>query len=84
MTTGAKTVFRLPAGQTACEPVFAADPQGAGEADGYILSFIHAEHDERGRFIALDARDLAAGPVAQVSLPRRVPAGLHGSWMPRT
>lgn len=84
MTTGAKTVFRLPAGQTACEPVFAADPQGAGEADGYILSFIHAEHDERGRFIVLDARDLAAGPVAQVNLPRRVPAGLHGSWMPRT
>lgn len=82
MDTGARTVYRLPAGQTACEPVFAADPDGAGEADGYILSFVHTEHDDRGRFIALDARDLAAGPVAQVRLPRRVPAGLHGSWMP--
>lgn len=80
--TGAKTVYRLPAGQTACEPVFAADPAGAGEADGYILSFVHAEDDPGGRFIVLDARDLAAGPVAQVRLPRRVPAGLHGSWMP--
>ncbi|WP_409558302.1 carotenoid oxygenase family protein [Achromobacter animicus] len=30
----------------------------------------------------LDARDLATGPVARVRLPRRVPAGLHGSWMP--
>jgi len=80
--TGAKTVYRLPAGQTACEPVFAADPAGAGEADGYILSFVHAEDDAGGRFIVLDARDLAAGPVAQVRLPRRVPAGLHGSWMP--
>ncbi|WGJ92444.1 carotenoid oxygenase family protein [Achromobacter mucicolens] len=82
LQTGEKSVFRLPAGQTACEPVFAADPAGAGEADGYILSFVHAENDTGGRFIVLDARDLAAGPVAQVRLPRRVPAGLHGTWMP--
>ena len=27
-------------------------------------------------------RDLASGPVATVLLPRRVPAGLHGSWTP--
>ena len=31
---------------------------------------------------AFDARDLAAGPVARVHLPQRVPAGFHGNWMP--
>jgi carotenoid cleavage dioxygenase len=30
----------------------------------------------------IDARDLAAGPVARVHLPQRVPAGFHGNWMP--
>ncbi|WMD21321.1 carotenoid oxygenase family protein [Achromobacter seleniivolatilans] len=82
MGTGAKTVFRLPDGQTACEPVFAADPQGSREEDGYILSFVQANNDNHGEFIVLDARDIAAGPVARVHLPRRVPAGLHGSWLP--
>nr|WP_325101080.1 carotenoid oxygenase family protein [Paraburkholderia kururiensis] len=29
----------------------------------------------------LDARDLAAGPVATVHLPTRIPAGFHGAWL---
>ena len=30
----------------------------------------------------LDATDVAAGPVAQVHIPVRVPAGFHGTWLP--
>jgi carotenoid cleavage dioxygenase len=30
----------------------------------------------------MDATDVSAGPVARVILPRRVPAGFHGSWIP--
>ena len=30
----------------------------------------------------IDAEDFAARPVAVVQLPRRVPAGLHGTWLP--
>ncbi|WP_179283353.1 carotenoid oxygenase family protein [Bordetella genomosp. 9] len=82
LDTGEKVVHRFPPGQTVCEPVFVADPAGGGEADGYILSFVHVEGDERGHFVILDARNLAAEPVATVMLPRRVPAGLHGSWTP--
>jgi carotenoid cleavage dioxygenase len=79
--TGARTVYRLPPGQTACEPVFAPEPGSAREEDGYILSFIHDEGKPGGEFIVLDARALDQGPVARVMLPRRVPGGLHGSWM---
>jgi carotenoid cleavage dioxygenase len=32
--------------------------------------------------VVLDARDVAAGPVATVALPQRVPFGFHGNWMP--
>ena len=29
-----------------------------------------------------DARDLGAPPVATIEMPRRVPFGFHGNWMP--
>ncbi|MBP8537230.1 carotenoid oxygenase family protein [Streptomyces sp. MK37H] len=35
-----------------------------------------------GTLIVLDARDITAAPVATVDLPHRVPAGIHGSWIP--
>lgn len=80
--TGARQQYLLPPGVTVCEPVFAADPGGSAEDDGYILAFTHCEGSEHGQFLVLDARTLDKGPIATVSLPRRVPAGLHGSWTP--
>ncbi|WP_082987953.1 carotenoid oxygenase family protein [Bordetella bronchialis] len=82
LQTGERTVHRFGPGMTICEPLFAADPDGAGEADGYILTFVHDAASRAGQFVILDARRLDAGPVAVVELPRRVPAGLHGSWIP--
>ena len=79
---GTKVVHLFPAGQTVCEPVFIADPQGKNEADGFILSFVHDVSTQAGLFVILDARHLDAPPLATVQLPRRVPAGLHGSWIP--
>ncbi|MFW0797515.1 carotenoid oxygenase family protein [Gordonia sp. CPCC 205515] len=38
--------------------------------------------DLRSRFYVLTAEDPSAGPVATVDLPIRVPAGLHGTWLP--
>ena len=36
----------------------------------------------RSDFVVLAAGDIAAGPIATVELPLRVPSGLHGSWFP--
>ncbi|WP_030176047.1 carotenoid oxygenase family protein [Kitasatospora arboriphila] len=39
--------------------------------------------DMCSRFYLLAADDPAAGPVATITLPIRVPAGLHGTWLPQ-
>lgn len=82
LSTGRKAVHQFPGGVTVCEPVFVADPAGRSEEDGFILTFAHDKASEAGSFQILDARNLAGEPLAVLHLPRRVPAGLHGSWIP--
>jgi carotenoid cleavage dioxygenase len=64
------------------EAVFAADPDGSDELDGWLLVFATDKATETTDLCILDARDLAGGPVARVHLPQRVPSGFHGNWMP--
>ena len=64
------------------EPVFAADPDGTAENDGWILNYVTDLAAGTTEFVVLDAHDIAAGPIASVALPRRVPFGFHGNWMP--
>lgn len=64
------------------EAVFAADPAGHEENDGWLLNFVTDLSDDSSEFVVLDARDITAGPVARVPLRRRVPFGFHGNWMP--
>ncbi len=82
LTTGKKVIHNFPAGSTVCEPVFVADPHGKVEEDGFIFTFVHDANSPAGSFVILDARNLSAAPLAVVPLPRRVPAGLHGNWVP--
>ncbi|NDK88153.1 carotenoid oxygenase family protein [Gordonia desulfuricans] len=59
------------------EPIFIPS------ADGDLWGAIGTDPESmRSRFYLLAADDPAAGPVATVDLPIRVPAGLHGAWLP--
>jgi carotenoid cleavage dioxygenase len=57
---------------------------GGGDADddGWLLCFVHDEATAATDFVVLDATDVAAGPVASVHLPQRVPYGFHAAWIP--
>jgi carotenoid cleavage dioxygenase-like enzyme len=82
LVTGSKTVHQLAPGLTVSEPVFVADPHGRREEDGFIVTFVHELGSSAGRFVILDARQLDREPLAVIELPRRIPAGLHGAWIP--
>ena len=67
------------------ENVFAPDPDGSAEDDGWIINSIHDDADGgQSSIVVLDARDLAAGPVARVLIPQRMPFGFHANWFPAT
>jgi carotenoid cleavage dioxygenase-like enzyme len=77
LVEGTETIRRFP-GRVSGEPVFAADPDGTAEDDGWILTFVG--DDDTSTLAVLDAHDLRV--VAEVELARRVPFGFHGSWLP--
>ncbi len=64
------------------EVVFVADADGAGEAEGWLLTFAYDRTTDTSHLAILDAQDVEAGPVARVHLPVRVPFGFHGLWLP--
>ncbi len=78
---GARTSHVFPVGHVPGEPVFVPADGATSEDDGYLMTYVHDEATDRSHLTILDASDMAAEPVAQVMLPRRVPAGFHGSWV---
>ncbi|GGT05851.1 carotenoid oxygenase family protein [Nonomuraea spiralis] len=74
---------RLEPGTYIGEAVFVPAVSGPrGEDDGWLLSIATRHDGSASRLLVLDASNLAAPPVAAVDLPRAVPAGFHGSWIP--
>ncbi|MBW8483884.1 carotenoid oxygenase family protein [Actinomadura parmotrematis] len=61
------------------EAVFVPAATG-GEDAGWLLSLVSDRTGGPAELLVLDAGDLAHR--ATVHLPRRVPAGFHGSWIP--
>lgn len=66
------------------EAVFAADPAGSAEDEGYLMAYVHDPERGAADLVVLSAQDFTGPPVARVHLPVRVPLGLHGSWIPDT
>lgn len=65
------------------EAVFAPDPAGTAEDDGWIVTSFHDDDRGQSEVIVLDARDIEAGPIARVRTPQRMPFGFHANWFPQ-
>ena len=69
-------------GVRGAEPVFAPASVDSGEDEGWIITLSHDTASGESRLLIIDAQNFSAPPVAVVHLPRRVPYGAHGSWVP--
>jgi len=81
LLTGDAQVWKSGLGRTSTEPVFVPDPDGMTEDEGWILDMIYDATRDGTDLVILDARDLAAGPLATVRMPQRVPFGFHGAFI---
>lgn len=70
------------AGVFGSEAPFAPRPGGTAEDDGWVLTFVTDTSTWRSECWVFEAPRIAAGPVARVELPARVPAGFHAAWVP--
>jgi carotenoid cleavage dioxygenase len=83
LRSGRREIHDFGAGSAAGEAVFVPAGIDAGEDEGWLLLFVHdAAGRDVSRLVILDAARISAPPVAVVPLPRRVPFGFHGSWIP--
>jgi 8'-apo-carotenoid 13,14-cleaving dioxygenase len=81
LVTGERTEFSYGPGRGAGEGVFVPREGGTAEDDGFLMAFTHSHDASSASFVVFDAQDIAAGPVAEVPLPQRVPYGFHGNWV---
>lgn len=80
--TGCRTVRAFEPGDVAGEPVFVPRAPDAPEGDGYVLCFVYRAAGDMSELQILPAREIDGEPAAVLELPRRVPAGFHGSFVP--
>jgi len=63
------------------EPVFVPKHADAAEDEGWVLAYTYDQRENKSDVVVIEAQDFAAGPVARVQLPDRVPFGFHGNWV---
>jgi carotenoid cleavage dioxygenase-like enzyme len=71
--------------RTASAPGEAVFAPAAGQADelaGWYLTYVYDPQTDSSDLVVIDAADFEGEPVARVRLPRRVPYGFHGNWLP--
>lgn len=64
------------------EPTYIPEPVVADQHRGWWTTIATDRTDLTSRLLIIPAADPASGPLATVRLLQRVPAGLHGAWLP--
>ncbi|MGW5364729.1 carotenoid oxygenase family protein [Actinopolymorpha pittospori] len=64
------------------EAVFVPAGTPGNEDDGWLLTIVTDRAGRGSELLVLDATDVTGPAVASIRLPRKVPAGFHGSWIP--
>ena len=78
--TGTEDIYHFGAGAAAGEFVFAPRIGAVDEADGYAITIVHPADSATSQLAIFNAMDVAAGPIARVHVPFRVPSGFHCNY----
>jgi carotenoid cleavage dioxygenase-like enzyme len=78
--SGVEDYYHFGAGSAAGELVFAPRMGAKHEADGYAMTLVHRANSPTSELAIFAATDIAAGPVATVRIPFRVPSGFHCNY----
>jgi carotenoid cleavage dioxygenase-like enzyme len=81
--SGSVQRYRVPEGDQNSEPVFVARPGSCVEDDGWLLVCVYRQATDTSDLVILDGTNIESAPIATVRLPRRIPAGFHGAWLPK-
>ncbi len=63
------------------EAVFVPKENAIDEDEGYVVFYAYYKVSNSSELVILDAQNLNKTPLARIKMPRRIPHGLHGSWM---
>jgi carotenoid cleavage dioxygenase-like enzyme len=64
------------------EAVLAPAVGKSDELAGWYLTYVYDPVTDSSDLVIIDASDFEGDPVARIRLPRRVPHGFHGNWIP--
>lgn len=82
LASGSTRIYDPGANSTVGEPIFVpGDPEKAKPGEGYVLVVVSRRDLMRSDLVILDAQNIDRPPVATLSLPIRIKAGLHGNWV---
>jgi carotenoid cleavage dioxygenase len=82
LKTGRRVQRALDPGDAADEPIFVPRSASAPEGDGYVITLVYRAVTNTSELLILHAQDIAGEPAAVVKVPRRVPGGFHGNFVP--
>ena len=78
--TGTEDLWHFGPGASAGEVIFAPAIGATDEAQGYAMTLVHHANSATSELAIFNAMDIAAGPVARVLIPFRVPSGFHCNY----
>lgn len=77
-----RELHQYPVGHQPGEAVFVPREGSTSEDDGYLMTFVWKQETDTSYMVILDAQNIAAKPIAEIHIPRRVVSGFHTSWIP--
>ncbi len=80
LATGSRLVHDFGDQRVPGEFIFVPARPDAAEDEGWLVGYVINTADNTTDFTVLDAQQFAAGPVATIHLPHRIPPGFHGNW----